>query len=123
MKEWIKKIWNVLNSWSLAAIVNFALAVVHLSLAITSPHAAYLCGILFHITIGVVCMLLMFEQKMRRKAEWYVIIIHDRWVEAHNRVVIYKRHFGDLTPEMEEELRQGTEAAIEEAVKEIEEDD
>jgi hypothetical protein len=46
-----------------------------------------------------------------------IIMLHERWIHANNRVVIYQRHYGEFTPEMEKELEEELKQLTEEQSK------
>lgn len=105
MKNLIKRILLILGSWTFCTVFNFTMAVIFLCAAIIGFNIACGVGAVVHLAIGLMAMILKIETRRREECEFAVILAYEKWIHAHNRVVIYKRHFGDLTPEMEEELR------------------
>lgn len=121
MKEKVRHLLQYLHTWKFVVHLNLVFVASNIVHLFVGFHAAYIAGLLFHLGVAMMGWFL-FRYEIRYQSDQFQrFILHDRWVHAHNRVVIYRRHFGDLTPEMEKELAEGERMAIEEETEKKEE--
>lgn len=113
----LKKLLQYRPSWKFVMYLNAIFVLCFVVMCICKFHPAYLVGTLVHLCLGMLCHWLCIYDRRNLEDVAAIIMLHERWIHANNRVVIYQRHYGEFTPEMEKELEEEIKQLTEEQSK------